>query len=146
MDRKLLYSSSQAFLKTDRQMGRDALSLKVPFRGKRNKVIWLHPVIWDYFLMTVVVPFAEVMSRMKESSEALRFDCVQTSASSGLVSSSLKWGWCFSYSALEGSVREPKCFTRGGILMLVSVFPPLGLGNKTPPWYSSPFFSPSSPL
>ena len=39
LDRKLLYSSSQAFLKTVRQMGRDALSLKVPFRGKRNKVI-----------------------------------------------------------------------------------------------------------
>lgn len=39
LDVKLLYSSSLAFLKAVHQMGRDALSLKVPFRGKRNKVI-----------------------------------------------------------------------------------------------------------
>lgn len=39
LDVKLLYSSSLAFLKAVHQMGRDALILKVPFRGKRNKLI-----------------------------------------------------------------------------------------------------------
>ena len=39
LDIKLLYSSSLAFLNAVHQMGRDALILKVPFRGKRNKLI-----------------------------------------------------------------------------------------------------------